>query len=335
MAKVLVTGASGFLGSHLASALAGQGRHVRALVRRTSSIARLCEPNIEIFYGDMKNEDSLQKAVDQVDTVYHAAAAISGSLREFEESTIRGTRWLLNLSSAAGVRRFVLISSIVVYRDRSCRGKAFIDENCPKEQNPKRIGPYAHSKIEAEKAAFESLQKGLPVVVVRPGIIYGPGGRLIHPSVGHFLTKRWFVMIGPGDGLLPLIYIDNAVDGILLAASGEKALGQTYNLVDDIAITKMKYLNTYRKNRTEPLHVLRLPLSLILAAALLAEPLKRMGVVNYDSTITDIVKQYTGVRIDAAKARRELAWKSRVGFEEGFQRSFNQQKPVEKDRGIL
>jgi nucleoside-diphosphate-sugar epimerase len=321
--KVLVTGATGFLGSRLASALAARGDTVRALSRGTGGDSRLQETHVEIVRGDLKDRESLRKAIAGVDVVCHAAAAMSGSWREYAETTIRGTEWMLNLSQEAGVKRFVHISSITVYRTWDRGREALIDETCPWDPDPGRLGPYAHSKIEAEKHAFRYLRQGLPVVVIRPGIIYGQGGRVMHPNVGYFVTKKLFLLVGDGDNPLPLTYVDNTVDGILLSISNDKAVGQAYNLVDGAAITQKEFLDRYRAAVDNRFITFSLPLPLLLAGAVLARQLKRFGITSIDTTAQGFKAQYANVRFDAAKARHELGWQPRIAMDEGIRRTFS------------
>jgi 2-alkyl-3-oxoalkanoate reductase len=321
--KVLVTGATGFLGNHLVSALAVRGDEVRALSRGTGGESRRQETSIEIVRGDLKDRDSLRKAIAGVDVVCHAAAAMRGSWREYVETTIQGTEWMLKLSQEAGVKRFVHISSITVYRTWDHGREALIDETFPWDPDPVRLGPYVHSKIEAEKHAFRYLRQGLPVVVIRPGIIYGPGGRLMHPNVGYFVTKKVFLLVGGGDNPLPLTYVDNTIDGILLAISSDKAVGQVYNLVDGDAITQKEFLDRYRAAVDDRFVTLSLPLSLLLAGAVLARHLKRFGMTSIVTTAYGLRAQYANVRFDAAKARRDLGWQPHITLKEGLRRTFS------------
>lgn len=271
----------------------------------------------------MKDRDSLRRSVAGVDAVYHAAAAMKGPWREYEESTIRGTEWMLELSREAGVRRFVYISSVTVYRTAGLEAGTTIDETCPPDPEPERRGPYVHAKIEAERRAFRYLGEGLPVVVIRPGIIYGPGGRVMHPNVGFFLTKKLFLLVGKGDNPLPLTYVDNTVDGILSAASVDHAVGKAYNLVDGGSITQREFLDRYRAAVKGRFATLSLPLPLLLVAAELAQCLKKFGMPSIASTAYGFRAQYANVRLDAAKARRELGWKPRITLEEGLGRTFS------------
>ena len=321
--RVLVTGATGFLGSRLVSALAARGDIVRALVRGKGVERRWQGTNIEIFQGDMKDRDSLRRSVAGVDTVYHAAAAMRGPWQEFEETTIRGTEWMLDLSRKAGVGRFVHISSVTIYRTSGLPAGANIDETCPWDPEPERRGPYVHAKIEAERHAFRYMQEGFPVVVIRPGIIYGPGGRVMHPNVGYLLTKRLFLLVGKGDNPLPLTYVDNTVDGILLAASAQNAAGEAYNLVDGAAITQKEFLDRYRASVKDGFVTLSVPLPLLLVTVALARCLKKIGLPSIASTAYGFRAQYANIRLDASKAWSKLGWKPRISLEEGLRRTFS------------
>ncbi len=327
--RVLVTGAAGFLGSRLVAALARQGRAVRALVRRTPAApaegAR--RPNVEIVRGDLRDRDSLQRAVDGVDTVLHAAATQRGPWQEFVEASVRGTASLLELALAAGVRRFVQVSSIAVYDVHGAAHGVLVGETHPWEPRPQEVGPYCFSKIETEKLALAWREKGLPVTIVRPGVLFGPGGRPLHPSIGSFLTGRLFVLVDGGKGLLPLVFVDHAVDAILRAAESETAAGQVYNLVDDVAVTRKQYLDRYRAATGASFFVVSVPLSFVLSAATLVEPLRKRGILPHASPPYGLAVQYGSVRIDAGKARRELGWRPLVGLDEGMDRTFAALRP--------
>jgi 2-alkyl-3-oxoalkanoate reductase len=321
--KILVTGATGFLGSRLVSALAAQGHTVRALSRGSGMENQLQKTNVEIVRGDLKDLGSLREAIDGVVAVCHTASAMQGPWREHVETTVQGTEWLLKLAREAGVKRFVHISSITVYRTWDRGREILIDETSPCDSEPERLGPYVHAKIEAEKHTFRYLQKGLPVVIIRPGIIYGPGGRMMHPNVGYFVTRKLFLLVGGGGNLLPLTYVDNTVDGILLALSSDKAAGQIYNLVDGAVITQKEFLERYRVSVNGRFVTLSLPLLLLFTGAALARYLKWFGITPIVTTAQGFKAQYANVHFDASKARRELGWQPRIALEEGLRRAFS------------
>jgi nucleoside-diphosphate-sugar epimerase len=316
--KVLVTGATGYLGSHLISRLVRQGDEVRALVRNTSKTNQLLQYGVDIVYGDLKDSETLQRAIEGMDIVYHAGAATSGSWQEYEESTIKGTERLLELSMQAGVKRFVHISSVVVYQVYGLAENTLVDENYPLEKAPENVGPYTYSKVEAEKLVLRFHQKGLPAVIVRPGLIYGCRD-IILPSIGYFLRDWLFVMIGKGDNWLPLTYIENTVDAILLAGSKKEALGQAYNIVDDDAITQRDYLRRFKSITCRKFLTVPVPFSLLLFLITLVEQARRLGLLNKATRPSKygLVSKWNTLRFDASKAKKDLNWQPKVSFEEG------------------
>jgi 2-alkyl-3-oxoalkanoate reductase len=323
--KILVTGASGFLGSHLVTRLAQEGHEVRALVRPTSQTEHLPQANVTLTYGDLKDRESLRQAVAGADIVYHAGAAMRGTWEEIEASTIRGTEWMLELSLAAGVKRFVHISSLAVYQVNHLARNATVDEVCPVEPMPEKVGPYAQAKVEAEKLAFRYHEMGLPVVVVRPGVVYGPRGIVLFPHIGYTVKNRLFVIVGSGANLLPLTYIDNTVDGLLLAAQSETAVGQVYTLVDEEEITQKEYLLRYLAAINANLFVLPMPFPLLLGVVGLVEQLRKVGILKKKATPSTygLASKYKSLRFSAAKAREELGWVPEVSLDAGLQRTFD------------
>jgi nucleoside-diphosphate-sugar epimerase len=321
--EILVTGATGFLGRHLVSRLAGDGHTVRALARQGSQVDHLRQASVTLVYGDLKDRESLQRAVDGVEMVYHAGAAMRGSWQEYGESTVQGTEQMLDLSLAAGVKRFVHISSLAVYQVHDLPRNAVVDEHTPYDPTPQRIGAYAYSKIEAEKAALAFYAKGLPVTVVRPGVIYGPHGKVLFPHLGYFVKKA-FVLIGRGDNLLPLTYIDNTVDALLLAAQHEQAIGQIYNVTDGVTITQKEYLEQFKQATQSTFPVIPVPMPLLLLPLALVEQLKALGVSKLPSASRyGLTSKYKSLYFDSTKAKQELGWRPQVSLADGLHRTFD------------
>ncbi len=176
--------------------------------------------------------------------MYHCGAATKGSWSDYLEATIRGTDRVLAASVAVGVKRFVYISSLSVYGVAQLKDGELVTEGAPYEPHPGQRGYYAHSKIEAEKLVTRyANEQGLPITILRPGTIYGPRGKIFFPRIGYSFKNKIFVIIGRGDNLLPLVYVENLVEAIRLAGMREEAIGQIYNIVDDNQITQRKYLN--------------------------------------------------------------------------------------------
>jgi 2-alkyl-3-oxoalkanoate reductase len=323
--KALVTGATGFLGGYLVSRLVEDGNEVVALARKTSNINNLPLDKISLVYGDLKDKDSLRQAVDGVDIIYHAGAPIHASWEEFQSSTIQGTETMMELALKAGVTRFVHISSLSVHQTAHLGQNALIDESYPVEPNPEKVGPYAHSKVEAEKIAHQYCERGLPVVIIRPGIIYGPRGIVLFPHIGYTIKGKVFLLVGKGTNLLPLTYIDNVVDAIILASNSDKSIGQVYVIVDDEEITQKEYLKRLISHTNTKLPIISMPFPLILFLMGVVEQARKLGLMKkkaYPSRYGMITK-YKNIRFSAAKAKAELNWKPNISLDEGLNRTFD------------
>jgi nucleoside-diphosphate-sugar epimerase len=158
--NILITGASGFLGSHLVEQAVSSGHRVRALVRNTSKVDLLERLGVEIVRGDLKNPDSLYRAVAGVSAVINAASSMDGIPQETEAATIKGTRDLLMAAELAGVRRFIHISSIGIYAAHKLSPGEIITEESPLETHPKFTSDYVKSKIASETAAMDFEARG-------------------------------------------------------------------------------------------------------------------------------------------------------------------------------
>jgi 2-alkyl-3-oxoalkanoate reductase len=300
-----------------------EGFAVRGLVRDSGRAGQLRASGVEVVTGDLKDGESLRQALAGIDLVFHAGAATRGDWQEYEQSTIQGTERLLDLSLTAGVRRFVHISSVAVYQAFGLARNAVIDENCPLEPLARKVGPYAHSKLEAEKKVFQYSRRGLPVVVLRPGLIYGPGGRVLFPHLGFPVREKLFLIIGDGGNLLPFTFLENTIDAILLAAVSDQAIGQAYNIVDGQEITVKEYLHRYMTATGSRYRVLPAPLPLLRYGIKMAEGLGNAGIMARGGpTVYGFCSKYQSLRYSSAKIRQELKWRPLVNLEGGLEKTF-------------
>ena len=232
--RVLVTGAAGYLGRHVASALVRCGADVRALVRDPAGVPRDLERDTEVVTANLVDADSVRAAMRDVDLVVHCAALTTNNVpwSLHEETNIRGTRSVLGAAREAGATRLVHVSSVVVYGLDSPSDTP-LTEATPLPTAVDRWAFYQRSKLEAERALTNGAAGAGPeIVVVRPGIIYGPGAEApLKKGLVQLGSTR--LTIGRGTNHLPLTYVDNVVDGILLALLSPAAAGQAYNLVDE------------------------------------------------------------------------------------------------------
>lgn len=225
--KSLVTGGTGFLGSHLVEELVRRGHEVDCLVRRTSNLQWLEALPVRLVYGDVTSKESLTDAVSGKDYVYHAAGAIQGKSEwAFDLANHFGTVNLLQacLRYNAGVRRFVLISSLSV-GGPSGRGAPVREEDPPQP-----VSLYGKSKWKAEEAAKQFIGR-FPVTIVRPPVIFGPRDRGMYPFFK--ALKKGIVVRIAGERKASFVYVKDVVAGTILAAETEAGAGQTYYIASE------------------------------------------------------------------------------------------------------
>ncbi len=224
--KVALTGASGYTGSHLLKALLARGTAVRALVRMPSAWAPLRERGVEVVPGDLRDADAIARLVDGAQAVLHVAAVYRTAGHPdsyYRDVNVAGTERLLEAATRAGVNRFVHTSTVGVHGDV---GTATVDESAP-------FGPgdiYQETKLEAEQSALTFHRtRGLPVCVVRPGAIYGPGEtRLL--KLFRAIARGRYAIVGSGRPHYHLVYIYDLVRGYLLALDRPEAAGEAFIL---------------------------------------------------------------------------------------------------------
>jgi predicted dehydrogenase/nucleoside-diphosphate-sugar epimerase len=323
--KVLVTGASGFLGHRLVAALSRCGADVVALVRDKHRVSFELERQARLVCGDVRDPASIEAAMRDVAVVYHCAAITTNkaSWTAHYETNIRGTETLLEEALKAKAQRVVHVSSIVVYGLDRPRNDGLIDESAPYARNPGRWAHYLRSKLEADKLAFRYWREaGLPVTVLRPGILYGPGGGR---SVGRGLGQLGplHLLIGHGHNLLPYTYVDNAVDCLLLAAISPEAVGQAYNVLDEPQVNVRDVVLRKREITGEQSILVPVPSFLLCFAAHLLELKSSLSrsEVPPKATRYVILSACVDIRYDTSKARRQLGWQPAVTLQEGLQRT--------------
>jgi uncharacterized protein YbjT (DUF2867 family) len=197
---VLVTGASGFVGSRVVARLLAGGYRVRALVRSESTSRLRGLSGVSLEVGDVRDPEAVARAVADVQWVVHAAADTTGTLEGGRETTIQGTRNVLEAARSAGTRRVAYVSSCSVYRYVGVPDGTVLQETSPLEPRPERRGPYSWAKTVADQEVERMAEAlGVDVVRLRPGLVYGPGGDPANPMVGLTLGGRLFLTIRRAD----------------------------------------------------------------------------------------------------------------------------------------
>ncbi|MFA5864948.1 MAG: NAD-dependent epimerase/dehydratase family protein [Phycisphaerae bacterium] len=317
----LITGATGLLGSHIAEQLHSRGERTRALVRRGSDTSFLDGLGVEKVFGDLSDRAALEKAVQGVTRVYHSAAKVGdwGHWDEFQKITIDGTRNLLTAASAAGVERFLHISSISVYGYVDGEG-VVLDETAPLGTNLYRWSYYSKAKVIAENMVWDwHREKKIKATVVRPSWLYGPRDRAsIGRLIGAIRTQRAKI-IGDGENRLSLSYAGNVAEGAILAATKPEALGQAYNCCSDGQITLSGYMNAIAKTLNAPAVEKKVPYQVAKTVGFLMEVFGRMTGRKEPPMISRYAVWLMGRRILFSNEKiRSLGWTPTINYETGI-----------------
>jgi polyketide synthase len=318
MSRVLVTGATGFIGRHLTERLVGDGKSVRVLCR-PQSIAKLpskLRDAVEIIPGDLRDKEAVQLALKDISKVFHCAGHVSdwGSEATFSSTNTEGTRNLLQAS--ARVDRFVHLSSIAVFGVPS---PPYFDDDSPYGAG---TDPYSKTKIEGEKIAFDFFHReGRPVTVLRPPVVYGRHGTWAEEPMD-MIRKHKMFLIGGGKGTCHPCFVDNLVDALLLVANHPKAVGQAYIVGDDEPLSFQQYFDRLAGvvgagpiRRSLPLPLARL---LATGCEATARLFRRESRPLLTHTAVDMITRKT--EMSMAKIKRELGFKPRFTVAEAMSR---------------
>lgn len=316
--SVLVTGASGFLGYHLTHKLIAQGVTPRVLVRAESRVDKLPRSHIEVCQGDLRDAEAVTRAVVGIDIVYHCAAMVksSGRKEDFFDCNVRGTEQLLAAAKNAGVKKVIHVSSVAVYGPSKT---TIVREHDGYDPFPQQRGYYTWSKIEADRAALQfGKAQAFPVIVMRPGIIYGPGAKPSFARLHYNLKGKAHLIIGSPDALLPLVFVGSVVEALLLAGERTDGEVQAYNIVDG-AIRQEDYIQRHMEAMGKKLRAVYLPPRLVYPVAGLLEAL--YGILKKGSPALSryrLLRACQSLAHDTTKARKDLGWRPVVSLPEGL-----------------
>lgn len=313
---VLVTGASGFTGGHLARRLRSLGYQVRALVRPNADAQPLLAHGIEVVQGDITRAADVERAVEGAWKIFHIAALFRTAGHPdsyYHDVNVGGTRNILEAARRQGTERVIHCSTIGVHGDV---GEVPSTEESP--YNPCDI--YQSTKLEGELLARDAFEKGLPGTVVRPASIYGPGDlRLL--KLFRTIRNGSFRMFGSGEPFFHMVYIDDLVDAMLLCADHEEALGQVFIIAGPryIQLREMVSLIAGAVGVDPPRG--RLPIWPLWAAATVCEAIctpLRIEPPLYRRRVAFFINNRA---FSSEKARRLLGFEARIDPTEGILRT--------------
>jgi nucleoside-diphosphate-sugar epimerase len=316
MSEILVTGGAGFVGRHVVSALLNRGDTVRVLALPGEETSALEERGVAVHRGDIRRPDDLTGPMGGVDRVLHLAALMDvwRPAEEYHAVNVTGTENVCRAALAAGVGRVVHMSSSSVYGMALGRPA---DESFPLAPFP---DPYPLTKAAGDMAVQRMIAgDGLPAVIVRPDQVFGPGDHMHFGRMADRLGAGRGVIVGSGANALPLVYISDVVQGLLLALDHERAVGRAYNVTNDRRLTQRQFLQAIADAIGARPPRLRVPYRALYAAGYAAERLANPAAARARPPITRLGVAFLGTHNEYAigRARRELGYEPRVDLRDG------------------
>ena len=244
-ADALVIGGTGFIGRYLVEALARQGKRVRVLSRGRPTVFDHLS-GVHAVQASLGDEAALARAMEGVPLVYHLAKATESSWEGYLKNDVEPTERLGRAALRAGVERFVYTGTIDSY-DASRSGTTISEETGADPQLEQR-NLYARSKATCEEVLMRMHEEeGLPLVIVRPGIVIGRGGPLQHWGIGRWQGAGAVKIWGKGENVLPFVLVDDCADGLVLAGTKPGIEGQSFNLIGEPMLSARGYFDTIKE----------------------------------------------------------------------------------------
>lgn len=315
--KALVTGATGFVGNYLVKELLKDNYEVTCLTRKETKFPDI--DNISFILGDITDKESVDQAVEGKDIIFHLvgigniSALSRNSYEKFKEINVNGTRNILEACKKYKVKKLIYLSSTAAM--------GLIKKNLVNEQdvcNPKT--PYQKSKYESEQLIKEYVEKyNLPVIILRPTMIYGPGMK--HSQIlkiYNVLKKGFFPFVNRGKATIPAVHVKDVVSSILAAAKNGK-IGETYIITSDDNKTLKEIVDIIQKKENMKIIKINIPKSFLKIPIFILQNLSFLLGINPPMTLQRL-DSFTFNRIfDISKAKRELKWEPRIKFEQGLE----------------
>jgi nucleoside-diphosphate-sugar epimerase len=335
--RILITGANGFIGSRVVDTLLRYGfRNLICLVRpsgQDSALRKIVDdggsPAIEIFRGNLLTREVCDHVTEGVSLIYHLAAG--RGVKSFPDAFLNSVVTTRNLLEAAARRhvpkRFVGVSSFSVYSNLKLKRGDVLDETCEMDDAPELRGEaYCYAKVRQDELTADLCGRlGIPYVLVRPGVVFGPGNRGLPGRIGiDFLGV--FLHLG-GSNRIPFTYVDNCAEAIVRAGLMPGAEGEVFNVVDDDLPTSREFLDLYKQN-VRRFRSIRVPRTVSYLLCRLWETYSRWSsgqlppVFNRGRWSND----WKGNSYSNKKLKTLLAWKPRVPFPEASQRFFDHER---------
>jgi len=354
-ADVLVTGGTGFIGRRLVNRLIEKGYRVRVFTHRQINqnelltSAQLMEPippesggrdtdyhsgalilrksvnnlftkPVDIFQGNIYDYEQVQQACSGVKVIYHLAAAMKGNWNYHLDTTVTGSQNIVRAAEHTGVQHLVYVSTLNVYNAKNYPNSGFIDEGFAFEDNPEKRGVYSQAKLQAENFVREQMEKlPLSITILRPGLVYGPGYKTFFQDIGLRIGKKLVIVFGMGWRRIPLVYVDNLVDALMLA--GESTKKGTYNVVDGDYPSQRQFIKTYRQLTHKGFFVLYFPFWIVYSGFWVLEKLVSLCFRKNISLSYKLRCISKSPRHSTKRIESELGWSPKVNFQDGLKQA--------------
>jgi nucleoside-diphosphate-sugar epimerase len=328
---LLLTGANGFIGSKVVETLLGYGfKNLRCFVRPSGNLDSLKgiistnDCRIELFQGNLLSREDCQKAAAGAAVIFHLAAGIEKTFPGCFLNSVVTTRNLLDaVLQSASLKRFLNVSSFAVYTNWNLKRHGLLDETCEVENHlVERYEAYTFAKAKQDEMVMDYGRKHrIPYVIVRPGAVYGPGKTQLTGRVG-IETFGFFMHLG-GSNQIPLTYVDNCAEAIVLAGIVRGVDGEVFNIVDDELPASRKFLKLYKKNAGH-FRSVYIPYPVFFFLCWLWEKYSKWSEGQLPPAFNRrrCSAYWKGNRYSNAKLKRMLHWKPRVPFKEAAQKYF-------------
>jgi nucleoside-diphosphate-sugar epimerase len=311
--KALVTGATGFIGSHLVDELLNRGYEVSCLVRKTSNTRWLEGLNIENVEGDCSDRDSLNQCVRGKEYIFHLAGLTKTyNKKDFYAVNTQGTENIIEAVRRYNptIKRFLHLSSLSAFGPKT--GNSLPCES----HTPRPVSDYGKSKLMSETALLK-YSDSIPITILRPSAVYGPRDReffLFFRFIKRRILPYW------GNGSTSLIYIDDLINAILLAVEQEKAAGNKYFLSDGIVYSHNELINAIASALSVKVMKIKFPKPVFLTISFFSEGISKMSgkstMINRDKMKELFSKNWL---CDITKAKKELFFTPKIEINKGIQ----------------
>lgn len=308
--RVLVVGGTGFLGRDLTRGLVAQGVDVRVLSRGSGGPFGDIPDRVELFAASLKDEESLTRAMEGIDTVYHLAKSDNATWEGYLENDVAVTERLARAALTAGVSRFIYTGTIASYMmDDPART---ITEDTGFGDDMENRNHYARAKALCEERLLAlHRDAGLPLVIARPGIVVGPGGPLQHWGIGKWNGAGAVQLWGKGTNVLPFVLIDDVTDALIRMRTADTAIGQDYNLIGEPMMTGRDYFDAIAETLDARIRVSGSSLNMLHVLDRVKYGLKKYALRKGGLTKTPLSDWKSRAHLspfDNAKAKRDLDW---------------------------